>query len=86
MTIIERLFTPKYQVLDALTTGASYGPFRKEYDDYVSVPMESGRRALYRNESYTPLNPGDQLIYKFVFVKYLKAAPHQQATERKGNV
>jgi hypothetical protein len=68
----EKVITPKYQVLDALPTGASYGFRRKEYDKYVSVPMQSGKRALYRNESYTPHDPGDQLIYRFVFIRYLR--------------
>ena len=75
MTIKERFITPKYQVLDALPGGADYGPFRKKYDEYVSVPMQSGKRALYRNESYEPLDPGDQIIYRFTFVKYLKGRP-----------
>ena len=76
MGLKERLFTPEYQTLDTLPTGEGYGPLREEYAPYISVPMKSGRRALYRNESYTPLNPGDQIIYRFTFVKYLKGTSH----------
>lgn len=79
--ISEKLLTPKYQTLDALPIGASYGPFRKEYSEYVSVPMKSGRRGLYRNESYTPFDPGDQLIYRFEFVKYLSKVPKKADSE-----
>lgn len=78
----ERIFTPKYKVFDSLPSKVEYGHATK-YPEYLSVPMKSGRRALYHYDGIeTPWNPGDQHFHRFRFIKYLRSAP--QTTAREG--
>lgn len=70
--IREKLFTPKYEKVDALPPTHEFAWYPHTYSKYLSVPMQSGRRALYRYEgSRTPLDPGDLHVHNFTFIKYL---------------
>ena len=65
--------TPEYTVLESLPIGYVFSIYKPKYPDYVSVPMQSGKRGLYKLiEVETPRDPGDMHIPRWEFVKYIK--------------